>query len=376
MNILVDENIPLAQAFFGTLGQVRTAPGRSISPAQLVDVDALIVRSVTTVGQALLQNSAVRFVGTCTIGTDHLDVPYLQDQGIEWSAAPGCNANSVVEYVIVALATCRPDWQTRQIGIVGCGNVGGLLYRRLRALGVNLKVYDPLLDPKKLPNSTTLDDVLQSDIVCLHTPLTHQGSYPTVKMIGAHQLNAMHSDALLLNAGRGDVIDGPALLQHLQTHPEFSVVLDVWPGEPNIDLALMDIAQIATPHIAGYSYDGKVAGTQRIYQALCRFLGAAPRLTTGDLLPSDRPDKLHWDLSSGPDLNDLLQQAYDITADDRAMRWALQQASEKGDSLAAAFDLLRKTYPVRREWPYFTVSAAMTEAQLQLLTTLGFNAVN
>ena len=185
MKIVADENIPLLSRFFDKIGEVKQIAGREITANDLIDADILIVRSVTQVNQALLENTSVKFVGSCTIGMDHIDTDYLNKQGIRYENAPGCNANSVVEYILSCLSilteTHRMDWGDISVGIVGYGNVGSLLANRLDKLGITYKAYDPLLDEsiQQQASLTTFEDVLTCDIVSLHVPLTTEGDYPT-----------------------------------------------------------------------------------------------------------------------------------------------------------------------------------------------------
>ncbi|MFL0796603.1 MAG: 4-phosphoerythronate dehydrogenase [Cellvibrionaceae bacterium] len=357
MKIIADENIPLVEEYFGTLGQVVTLPGRTISAEDVRDADALIVRSVTQVNEALLSGSSVKFVGTCTIGIDHLDTQWLDSQIIAWASAPGCNANSVVEYIFSALAALNVDWRQKRFGIIGCGNVGGALYRRLTALGLHCDIYDPLLDQKKNPSLTELDVVLQNDIVCCHAPLTKTGDSPSFHLLNKDNLSQLKKNAVLINAGRGAVIDNNALLQLLDRRADLTVVLDVWEGEPKPLIPLLDKVQLATPHIAGYSFDGKEKGTEMIFQALSQALentgGSLKGAVGGDSLNDTRilPETLSTEES--------ILAAYDIREDDARMR--KQLAGLHGHALAEQFDLLRKNYPVRREFHNYIVKNDCSE---------------
>ncbi len=357
MKIIADENIPLVEEYFGTLGQVVTLPGRTISAEDVRDADALIVRSVTQVNEALLSGSSVKFVGTCTIGIDHLDTQWLDSQIIAWASAPGCNANSVVEYIFSALAALNVDWRQKRFGIIGCGNVGGALYRRLTALGLHCDIYDPLLDQKKNPSLTELDVVLQNDIVCCHAPLTKTGDSPSFHLLNKDNLSQLKKNAVLINAGRGAVIDNNALLQLLDRRADLTVVLDVWEGEPKPLIPLLDKVQLATPHIAGYSFDGKKKGTEMIFQALSQALentgGSLKGAVGGDSLNDTRilPETLSTEES--------ILAAYDIREDDARMR--KQLAGLHGHALAEQFDLLRKNYPVRREFHNYIVKNDCSE---------------
>lgn len=381
LKIVVDENIPLADEFFASLGQVVRLPGRTLTAIDVADADALVVRSVTPVNEALLAGSKVKFVGTCTIGVDHLDVDYLQRQGIAYSSAPGCNANSVVEYIFSALAALGVDWRDKTVGIIGCGNVGGHLYRRLLEFGVDCRCYDPFLSAKDNAHLADLRTVLASDIICMHTPLTTTGDYPTQHLIGTAELDLLKPGALLLNAGRGAVIDNQALLQFLQKRNDVKVVLDVWEGEPEISTELMQCVDLASPHIAGYSFDGKVKGTEMIYQALCQQLGIEATVSSEGLISAA---KIELPLLSNDEfkgLSEAVLGSYDVRDDDARMREKL--LGLEGEPLRQAFDTLRKDYPKRREFHCFSayVEGEVSDPQIEkkplnkVLATLGFARV-
>ncbi len=386
LQIVADENIPFVDEVFGRLGQVTTLPGRTMSAAQVADADVLLVRSVTTVNQALLHGSRVKFVGTCTIGTDHLDLPWLQQQGITVASAPGCNANSVVQYALAVMARLRPGWRQMSVGIVGCGNVGNRLRQKLLALGVRVHCYDPWLTPEQVPQLTSLEGVLGCDIVCLHTPLVNEQPYPSWHLLDLTRLQQLGQGTLLINAGRGAVIDNQALKAVLANRGDLTIALDVWEPEPLLDLELMAQVAVATPHIAGYSYDGKVAGTVQIAAALCAHLGAGPVAELRSLLSADVSSNqpLLWsggEVGASVDerLNEAILATYDLAGDDRRCRQALLQASDEV-ARATAFDELRKHYPKRREFDSFRVGAlpeglSTTEKKSlnQLLATLGMS---
>lgn len=372
MKITIDENIPYAQEFFGSLADIQLLPGREITNADLQDSQALIVRSVTRVDQRLLANTPVNFVGTCTIGTDHLDLPYFQEHDINWSSAPGCNANSVVEYVISALSALNAPWITSTVGIIGCGNVGGALYRKLKQLGIKCRVYDPFLSDGQCADLTDLEIVLQSNVICLHTPLTTTGPHPTFHLLGDNELELIADDAVLINAGRGAVIDNQALYRQL-TQRNLKVVLDVWEGEPNIMLKLLDHVSIATPHIAGYSYDGKVAGTEMIYSALCKHLSRLPTVKVGDVLRELESPALHWSGNRFPsDIYAYVRQSYDILNDDKIFRASQMNSISPGK----AFDELRKNYPIRREFANYYLPTQVSDRLKNSLIAIGFRELH
>ncbi|MDM3872624.1 4-phosphoerythronate dehydrogenase [Porticoccus sp. W117] len=364
MKILADENMPLVRELFAPYGEVTTVPGRNLRPEDVAQADALLVRSITQVNRQLLDGSAVRFVGSATIGVDHIDLDYLQQRNITFSAAPGCNANAVVDYVCVALCSLRLDWQQlcasqKIVGIIGCGNVGGRLYRRLKKLGASVRCYDPFLDAEQNSDLTSLEAVLGSDIVCLHTPHTRSGPFPTHHMLSTEQLAQLPQDAILINAGRGAAIDNQALLRLLEQRNDLRVVLDVWENEPGISLPLLQKVTLATPHIAGYSVQGKCNGTAMVRDAFLRWLGepAVPETEQGGTMEV-----------SASSIGDAVGQVYDVAADDRRMR---EQLTQPGAALA--FDCLRKEYPPRHEFHRYRLTGqGLSEFDRRVLGVFGF----
>lgn len=356
MRILADENIPYVHEFFDRFGEVTTAHGRTMSPADLDGIDILLVRSVTPVNAALLAESHVKFVGTCTIGTDHLDTHFLDERGIRYASAPGCNAAGVLQYDLAALSEMDPTWMNKRVGVIGHGNVGGLLARSLNALEVNVCAYDPMRDPKNIPYLTSLQNVLSCDVICMHTPYTVAGQYPTHHMIGRAELERIGSDAILLNAGRGGAIDNKALTDVLSGAVSLKVVLDVWEHEPSIATDLIDLVDIATPHIAGYSFEGKLMGTAMIYKQLVSFLGLDRdqyKVACNELLIDIKgpPSEIHVD-----SIQDAFQQTYSVVQDDQRTRRAL--CEQNSDEVGKRFDQLRKTYPERRDFSHFRISCS------------------
>lgn len=382
MKIVADENIPLVDAFFNPLGEVVRLPGRTMTAADVKDADALIVRSVTKVNSALLAGSKVSFVGTCTIGVDHLDQQYFADQSITWSSAPGCNANSVVEYVYAALCHLNINWLPVTFGIIGCGNVGGLLYKRLKAQGVKVRCYDPNLSLAQNPDLTSLEEVLQCDVISMHTPLVTSGPHPSFHLLGRSELLQLKSDGVLINCGRGSVIDNQALLDVLNERDDLNVVLDVWEPEPDISLELLDKVLLGSPHIAGYSYDGKLNGTEMVYQALCQHIDKKPEASLAQLVPPLENNLLAIDKALVQSADSfqiaqaLIKQVYDIAADDARLRDLAQQARRGEANFAEGFDSLRKHYPKRREFHNYRVAlTGLSDADKQWLQVLGFNCV-
>ncbi|MDR5859534.1 4-phosphoerythronate dehydrogenase PdxB [Halomonas eurihalina] len=353
MRIVVDANVPEAQRCFGALGEVVSVPGREIDAATVRDADALVVRSVTRVDEDLVGDSRLRFVGTCTIGTDHVDTRALSERGIGFASAPGCNAEAVVDYVLASLATLAERggfWLAeRRVGIVGVGNVGGRLLARLQALGIDCLACDPPRAEEEggtgfVDLDTLVDDC---DVLCLHTPLVQEGPHATRHLLDACRIAELTPGTLVLNAGRGDCVDGRALRSRLSGQGDISAVLDVWENEPAIDAALRDQAALATPHVAGYSLDGKLRGTHQVYRALARHVGLPARLGEADLMPAPPVPRLVLD--GGLGVEEALRLCMRSVYDPRRDHDALEHLARTW-GMAKGFDACRANYPLRREF--------------------------
>lgn len=353
MLIVADENIPLIDEFFASFGEIRRFPGRAIDRAAVEQADVLLVRSVTQVDRQLLEGSPVRFVGTCTIGTDHLDLDYFQQAGISWSSAPGCNARGVVDYVLGSLLTLAEiegaDLAQRCYGVVGAGEVGGRLIKVLRGLGWQVLVCDPQRQAAEGGDYVSLEQLIERcDVISLHTPLTRYGEHATWHLLDRQRLDRLKQGTWLINAARGPVVDNRALREVLLEREDLQAVLDVWEEEPTVDRELADLCVLATPHIAGYSLDGKQRGTAQIYQAYCRFLGQAEQVSLASLLPAPWVPQVSLNANADPAwaLAMICRAVYDPRRDDADLRRSLVDdvARQRG-----AFDGLRKHYPERRE---------------------------
>lgn len=376
MRISADENIPLLTSFFSEFGPIRQFTGRSVNRDDLLETDVLLVRSVTRVDENLLAGTPVKFVGTATIGTDHIDLEYLKRAGIGFASAPGCNAQAVVDYVLSALSVLVDARDQRfadlVVGIVGVGNVGACLRRRLEEMGVKVLAVDPFKSPDDVGELTSLDEVLTADVVTLHTPLTTEGDHPTWHLINAERLAQMKPDACLINTCRGPVVDNQALKSHLAALSEFEAILDVWENEPELDLELMQRCLIATPHIAGYSLDGKMNGTEIIYRAVCEFLGLPIRRKLGQFLPEPGVKRVNFtdQVPVHQALRTAIRAAYEVRVDDGMMRTAMRRASSR----KAAFDQLRRDYPLRRDIPTMRVGVpAKCQDLHDVLAAAGFD---
>jgi erythronate-4-phosphate dehydrogenase len=352
MQILADENIPFVQKAFAHLGEVRTVAGRQLSRADLNEAEILLVRSVTLVNDKLLANSAVRFVGTATIGLDHIDLDYLRQQNIGFASAQGSNATAVAEYVISALLIIAQRQGFRltdkTVGIIGCGNVGSRLFNKLTALGTNCIIHDPPLQEKTgNPNYVDLDTVLSADIITLHLPLEKGGRYPTYHLVNTEFLAKLRENVILINTSRGAVIDETVFLERLTTRPAMTIILDVWQNEPHINLSLLQRAALGTPHIAGYSLEGKVRGTEMLYTAVCDYFQCAPSWQAQTALPTPPLTRLSFSKTVDDEvaIHTAVMASYDVRRDETALR-RINHAAHPN----AYFDNLRKNYPVRREF--------------------------
>jgi len=383
MLIIADENIPLVREAFADLGEVRTLPGRGLRRADLHAAELLLVRSVTRVDAELLAGSAVRFVASATIGRDHLDTDWLDAAGIGWATAPGCNARAVAEWVVAALLRISQgrglDWRRLRVAVVGYGNVGRRVAGLLGALGLDCQACDPPLaesgEVAPAGGFVDLDAALDCDLLSLHTPLTRSGRHPTAGMLGAAELARMRPGSLLFNSGRGAVVDGAALLAELRAG-RLHAALDVWPDEPRLDPALLRWVALGTPHIAGYSHEGRVRGTQMIraavgaaFSAAADWPGVAALAAPADALLDLRAD------GADEAVDAALGHACDVARDDADLRAAMHAAGGDGTARAAAFDGLRRDYRQRREFTAYRVAGAPAAAR-GTLAALGFSLLD
>lgn len=370
MKLLADENMPYVHELFDGWADVTSCPGRNMRPEQVAEADVLLVRSITRVDQALLAKAGhLAFVGTATIGCDHIDTRYLADRSIAFASAPGCNKVAVGDYLLAALLNIAgyKGWQLseKRLAVVGAGNTGSEVAGRARALGMEVLLCDPPRAAREGGDFVGLAQALEADIVSFHVPLSHDGDYPTWHLLDQQRIDGLAGEQVLVNACRGDVWDNRALLRRQQGPSPLTLVMDVWEHEPALLAELVPHTLIATPHIAGYSLEGKARGTFALFQALCKQQGRAVDSGFEHLLPA--PPIARLSLGQAPDqdmFNRLVRLVYDIDADDRRFRAALGQPD--------FFDRLRKTYPERRELGSLTLEHP-DQAVLTQLAGLGFN---
>ncbi|MBF8999513.1 4-phosphoerythronate dehydrogenase [Vibrio nitrifigilis] len=372
MKILIDENMPYAESLFSQLGEVILKPGRTLSAEDLVDIDALMIRSVTKVDEALLAKAnKLKFVGTATAGMDHVDQELLAERGIFFTAAPGCNKVGVAEYVVSVLMVLAQQQGfsifDKKVGIIGAGQVGSYLHDCLTGLGIEVFLNDP---PKQAQgdtrNFTPLATLLeQADVITVHTPITTDGEWPTHHMFDETVLNQLRADQILINAARGPIVNNDALKQRLLAYDGFTAALDVFEFEPEVDMELLPLVAFTTPHVAGYGLEGKARGTTMIFNSYCEFIGSDLTANASELLPTAPVPTMHlsreWDEAA---LFSLTQLIYDVRKDDALFRREIRHPG--------AFDKMRKQYWDRREYSAVTLVGDDT-CNLSPLAKLGFN---
>ncbi len=375
MRILADPNIPCVSETFSGLGEIRLKAGREWTHADVMQAEVLLVRSVTRVDQALLEDSPVTFVGSATAGIDHVDTDYLTKTGIRFSHAPGSNADSVVEYVLSSLFALLEDSDEcltdKTVGIIGVGQVGSRLVRRLEAMGVRCLLNDP---PRQAAGDRLsfvgIDEILQADVISLHVPLIRATEYPTQNLLNADRIAGLRADTILINSARGGVVDEQALLRRLEQRDDVRLVIDCWENEPMISHELLQRAEISTPHIAGYSHDAKLRATRMLYRALCGFLETS--VLPGLAEPPPGP-RLRLE-ANGETQQSLLAEAvfscYDVREDCAHLKQMLTMQESESKQW---FDSLRKNYPLRREFSAFTIAAHdLSDRACSGLGELGF----
>ncbi|TDI70452.1 MAG: 4-phosphoerythronate dehydrogenase [Bacteroidetes bacterium] len=371
LKIVSDANVPFVEEAMSPFGTLELVPGHEITSSRLIDADALIVRSVTSVDESLLTGSSVRFVGSATAGFDHIDREYLKRADIAWAHAPGCNAESVVEWVLAALFHLSQLHDTpilaSTLGIVGCGEIGSRLERRAAALGMRVLVNDP---PRARKASTKEEQkkfvplkmlLEESDIVSLHVPLKVDGIDATWNLIGDSELARMKKGVWVLNSSRGGVINEAALVHSIETGQVGAAAVDVWEGEPNPDRQLEALVDICSPHIAGYSRNAKRSCTETIAKrAAIYFSIPRPEIVHEKLVPKllNLP-KINPSKSPEAFIHSIVQQMYRIDEDVDRMR---SRSDQDGQARETAFRQQRWAYPPRYTFSQFQLpSKGVTE---------------
>lgn len=374
MKIVVDENVAFAEEAFSRFGEVRLLYGREINQSALKDADALIVRSITKIDKALLEGTSVSFVGTATIGTDHVDLEYLHKKSIGFADAKGCNADAVVEYVFTVIFSAAVkkniSLKDKTIGVVGVGNIGSRIVKLAETYGLKVLMNDPPRQKKEL-NFTfvSLEKILEADIITIHTPLTYEGDDKTFHLFNRKNLEQLKEKTIFINASRGEVVDNTALSELLDKK-KLTVILDVWENEPNINQALMKKVLFATPHIAGYSLEGKINGTKMMVDAMNKFFNKNI-LWQPQLLKCENAEiEISTSIPVEEILYSLFNKIYNIDEDSNR----LKNFSGSEKSLGKYFDTLRKEYPLRREFTNYSIKTKSLSAELEtFLKAFRFN---
>jgi len=378
MLIVVDNKNPFLAEALKSVAEVHSLGTSAITNAALQEADAVVVRSETKVGPPLLHGTHVKFVGTATIGTDHVDLQYLARQGIGFASAPGSNATSVAEYLAAALletaARFHIPLEGKTLGVVGVGNVGSRVVRVGKALGMKVLQNDPPLaratgDARYLP----LDALMEADVVTLHVPLTRGGEDPTYHLFGRERIARMRQGSILVNTSRGSVVQGDILLSALDSGHLAGAVLDVWEGEPDVTPVLLAKVLFGTPHIAGYSFDGKVNAARMMFEAIMGHFGLSLKWPDPEALPAPRVARIASVPVCGMQetVRQIVSQCYDLKEDDGRFRTLLSLGDEER---RVEFRRQRSTYPVRREFHATRVSIQPEQNALRTsLTSLGFD---
>lgn len=353
MKIVADDKIPFLKGALEPYGTIIYKEGKSISPADVADADALIIRTRTRCDKALLEGSAVKAIFTATIGFDHIDRDYCHGAGIHWQNAPGCNAASVQQYIASALAQMHFNSSLRlrglTIAVVGVGNVGSLVAQWAELMGMTVLRVDPLRALNEGTDHFTpyADALRAADIVTYHTPLTRSGEHATYHLFNTDTLQQLKPGAIVINTSRGEVADTQALIKGIDSGAIGAAVIDVWENEPNLNTELLQKAYITTPHIAGYSADSKRNGTAQSVRALCSHFGIS---TQWQPQPLPEPEQPVVSISPQCDAEDamchMMLHTYNIMADHNALQAAPEQ-----------FEYLRGHYAIRREIGAFALAA-------------------
>ena len=370
LTIVADDKIPFLKGILEPFGKVHYLPGGKITKADLLQADALITRTRTKCSEALLAGTQVRFIASATIGFDHIDTAYCDQNNIFWTNAPGCNAESVAQYITFALlqdaVLNKSSLRGKTLGVIGVGNVGSKVARNGEALGMKVLLNDPPRARKEGKDAfTELPELLaKADYITCHTPLNMGGEDNSFHLAGNTFFSAMKKDAFFINSSRGEVCDNKALKEALLTGRIRSAALDVWENEPELDVELLNLLQCATPHIAGYSADGKSNGTEMSIRALVRYFSLEksfdPSVLQHPVLPENPLITLDESKPETEQLFQAVKSAYDISGDDKRLRENPQK-----------FEKLRADYPFRREFDSYTIRNGSPEIR-EILGALRF----
>ncbi len=374
MKIVADDKIPFLKGVLEPFADVVYVPGKAISREYLLDADALLTRTRTRCNKSLLENTPVKFIGTATIGFDHIDTAWCEHNGIVWKNAPGCNASSVNQYIASALVNLSRihgfNLKNKTLGVVGAGHVGSRVVHTAEQIGMRVYRCDPpRVRDQGACGFISLEGIIREcDIITFHVPLNKTGIDKTYHMINDELLGHVNPGTIIINTSRGEVADGDALKKAIRDKTIGGLVLDVWENEPDIDLALLELCDIATPHIAGYSADGKARGTAMIIDELSRHFDLGITGWEPNHIPEPANSEIRINCQGMPEediLKTALLSTYDVLEDDQKLRMN-----------PADFEQLRGDYPPRREFKAFALALDKgTDEIKHTCRNLGFNVL-
>jgi erythronate-4-phosphate dehydrogenase len=372
IRIIADKDIPFLNGVLEPYANVTYLPGKQITRDILKDADAILIRTRTKCYESILKGTSVSFIGTATIGFDHIDTQYCEEHNIKWTNAPGCNSSSVQQYIAGALLKMASEFgfnlADKTIGIIGVGNVGTKVEKFARIMGMDVLLNDPPRARKEgEKNFVNLETILyESDIVTVHVPLNLVGEDCTHHLFNEMSFKKIKKGAWFINSSRGEIVDTIAVKNAIESGKSGGTVLDVWENEPFIDLELMAKAFIATPHIAGYSIDGKANGTAMVVNALCKYFDLPLKDWYPGNVPQPPAPEIIIDAKGKSDediIREAVSQTYNITADDIKLRF-----------LPSDFEKQRGEYPLRREFPSYTINLKGGNKKVQkMVKEMGFN---
>jgi erythronate-4-phosphate dehydrogenase len=373
MKIIIDDKIPYIKGAFEEVADVIYLPGSKTTPDVVKDADAIITRTRTICNEQLLAGSSVKFIATATIGYDHIDTDYCDKNGIKWTNAPGCNSKSVEQYIASVLMVLAEEKDLELdklcIGVVGVGNVGSKVARFCELLGMKVLLNDPPRErTENSDNFVSLEEIKQeADIITLHVPLNMKGEDATYHLCDNQFFESLSKKVILINSCRGEVVETKAVKNAIKTERISTFVCDCWENEPDIDLELLDMTYIATPHIAGYSKDGKATGTRMSVEAINNFfnLGLDDWKPQNVELPSEPIIRIDCEgLTEQDIISKAVLHTYDIRKDNKLFK-----------SMPSDFEKQRGDYPVRREFPAYSLQCENVEQKvLEKLGKIGFDS--
>ena len=376
MKIVADKDLTLVEELFSRFGELVLLPGRGIENRHLTDADALLVRSTTKVSEKLLTNTSLKFVGSATTGIDHISMNELNQRGINFSDAKGCNANAVSDYCLSAIAnlfskTIKND-KSLTVGIIGHGSIGSLLARKMKALNWDTLIYDPpqseeIIDQPDPVSYGQLENMNTCDVISIHVPFTTSGKYPTKRLIDKKFLSSLSDNTALINTSRGGVVDEESLLELMSDRPSLLSVIDVWAGEPLCNTELVEKSYFATPHIAGYSENAKRTASLRIFAEFCRCFDFSSADVTGQYLQTGTL-KVEDNASNFLGVLNEVLPIMDVSSQFKQLIKTQGQSKRAG-----IFDMLRLKFSGRREFCEYVAPGNICRGGAKFLHAAGFN---